>query len=96
MTRERSRLPYPVEFDDPEGAFEPTMAPGRRAMVLAAVVIGMVLLGVQLWLLTVAVELYLGGEAEHAWTLALGSAAVFLGGLLAYRMLGKQPRIGGR
>lgn len=96
MTEERRRLPYPVEFDDPEGEFQPTLAPGRRAMMLAAVLIGLLLLGVQLWLLTVAVELYLGGEAEDAWTLALVSGLVFVGGLLAYRLLGRQPHIGGR
>jgi hypothetical protein len=96
VTVERRRLPYPEEFDDPEGAFQPSMAPGQRAIVLAAVLIGLLLLSIQLWLLTVAVELYLGGEAEDAWTLAVVSALVFLGGLFAYRLLRHQPQIGPR
>jgi len=93
---ERDRLPYPREFDDPEGEFQPSMAPGQRAIVLAAVLMGLLLLGIQLWLLTVAVELYLGGETQGAWSLALVSAFVFLGGLFVYRLLGHQPWIGGR
>jgi hypothetical protein len=96
MTGERGRLPYPVEFDDRAGEFQPTLAPGRRAMVLAAVLIGLLLLGVQLWLLTVAVDLYLGGDAGDAWTLAAVSGIVFGGGVLAYRLLGRQPHLGRR
>jgi hypothetical protein len=60
-------------------------------MLLAAYTIGVVLLGVQLWLLTVALELYLGGEGERAWVLAILSAGVFAGGLLAYRLLRRLP-----
>lgn len=69
-------------------------APGHRAMTLAAVTIGVVLLGIQLWLLTVAVDLYLGGEAAEAWTLAVASGLVFLGGLFAYWLLGHRPSNG--
>lgn len=65
----------------------PTPPPGRRAMTLTAITIGVLLLGVQLWLLTVAVDLYLGGEGHEAWTLALVSGLVFAGGVFAYWLL---------
>lgn len=74
------------------GGIESRPAPGTEAMLLAAYTIGIILLGVQLWLLTVALELYLGGEGENAWVLAVISAVVFSGGLLAYRLLSRRPR----
>jgi hypothetical protein len=69
--------------------------PGRQALLLAALVIGILLMGIQLWLLTVALDLYLGGSGDRVWVLALVSGPVFLGGLLALRLLGRQPRAGG-
>ena len=66
-------------------------APGRRAIILGAVTVGVVLLAVQLWLLTVAVDLYLGGEGDRAWSLAVASGLVFAGGLFAYRLLRHEP-----
>lgn len=71
-------------------------APGQRAMTLAAVTIGVLLLGVQLWLLTVALDLYLGGEGSEAWTLAVASGLVFAGGVVAYRLLGRRTPPGRR
>jgi hypothetical protein len=66
--------------------------PGRQAIVLAAVVIGLMLLGVQLWLLTVALDLYLSGEGSDAWILAVFSGLVLVGGLWALRVLSSWPR----
>ncbi len=68
--------------------------PGRQALLLAALLIGFVLMGIQLWLLTVALDLYLGGEGKEVWLLAVISGLVFLGGVLALRLLGRQPRVG--
>lgn len=84
---ERRRRP-PTQRFRPHPIVTLRPAPGRRAMTLAAVTIGVLLLGVQLWLLTVAVDLYLGGEAHNAWTLALVSGLVFGGGVFAYWLLG--------
>lgn len=72
---------------------EPVVPPGRRAMLLAAVTLGIIMLGIQLWLLTVALDLYLGGAGSEVWTLAVFSGAVFLGGLGALHLLErKAPR----
>lgn len=69
----------------------PSEAPGRQALVAAALLVGLLLMSIQLWLLTVALELYLAGEGERIWELALASAAIFLGGLLVVRRLGRAP-----
>lgn len=58
-------------------------APGRRAMVLAAVILGGLMLALQLWLLTTALDLYLGGRGDRVWELAVVSGVFFAGGLLA-------------
>jgi hypothetical protein len=76
-----------------EASEEGTPPPGRQAVVIAALAIGLLLLGVQLWLLTVALDLYLSGDGADVWTLALASAVVFLGGLLALRLLGRRSKI---
>lgn len=66
---------------------------GREALLLGALVIGLLMLAIQLWLLTVALELYLGGSGEHIWGLALVSGGVFLGGVLTVRLFSRHPRI---
>jgi hypothetical protein len=63
------------------------------AFVLGLLMIGLLLMGIQLWLLTVALELYLGGEGENVWWLALISGLIFLGGLVVLRIIRRQPRI---
>lgn len=73
--------------------------PGRQALLLGALMIGLIMLSMQLWLLTVALELYLSGEGEGIWGLALVSGIVFGGGLLATWLLSRRSRIqtsGGR
>lgn len=68
--------------------------PGLQALLLAALSIGILMLAMQLWLLTVSLDLYLGGRGEGLWILALVSGVIFLGGLLALRLLwrGASPR----
>ncbi len=70
-----------------------TPPPGRQAVVIAKLALGVLLLGVQLWLLTVALDLYLSGDGSDVWTLALFSGIVFVGGLLALRLPGRRPRV---
>jgi hypothetical protein len=71
-------------------------APGRAAVLLAALLVGLLLMGMQLWLLTVALDLYLGGLGRQIWLLALVSGLIFVGGLVMLAVLGRRPRLGGR
>jgi uncharacterized protein DUF6755 len=64
-------------------------APGQAAVVLAGLAIGALLMSIQLWLLTVALDLYLGGNENSLWPLAIISGLVFLGGILALFLLGR-------
>ncbi len=66
---------------------EPRPAPGQMPVVMAALSIGLLLMAVQLWLLTVALDLYMAGAGQRAWQLALASGAIFLGGLLVLWLL---------
>jgi hypothetical protein len=69
-------------------------APGRQAMLLAALTVGALLLAIQLWLLTVALEIYLGGTDDGGiWVLAAFSGLVFLGGLFVIRLLSRRARL---
>ena len=68
--------------------------PGRQAVVMAALMIGLLMMAIQLWLLTVSLELYLAGAGERCWLLALVSGAIFVGGLLMLRLLGRRPPVG--
>ncbi len=77
-----------------DAAGEPRTPPGLRALLLAALALGILMLAVQLWLLTVSLDLYLGGRGGEVVSLAIVSGAIFLGGLLALRLLsvGERPR----
>lgn len=79
----------------PTGATGNPLHQGRQAILLAALLIGILLMGIQLWLLTVALELYLGGHGAEIWLLSLASGAIFVGGLLVLRILDmRRPRVG--
>ncbi|MBI4499284.1 MAG: hypothetical protein HY689_15460 [Chloroflexi bacterium] len=67
--------------------------PGQDTVVLAALTVGVLLMGIQLWLLTIALDLYLGGQGDRVWQLALASGLIFLGGLLVLWVLGRRPRL---
>lgn len=60
---------------------------------MPGLVIGVLLMGIQFWLLTVALELYLAGEGERVWQLALSSGVIFLGGLWMLRLLRHRPKV---
>ena len=84
-----------VGLKRPDAAVERPPPPGQMAVVLAGLVIGLLLMGIQLWLLTVALELYLAGHGDRVWQTALMSGAIFLGGLGILRLLGRRPRVRG-
>ncbi len=76
-----------------------SVEPGRRAaeepssgpVLATALVLGFVLMAIQLWVLTVALDLLLGGARDGFLRLVVTSAAVFAGGLLVLRLL-EAPR----
>ncbi len=72
---------------DPVGSWE-------GPLVTAALTIGLVLMAVQLWLLTVALDLLLGGRPEGLGALVAASGAVFAGGLLVLKLVRARPRPG--
>ncbi|MCC7104027.1 MAG: hypothetical protein IT307_02695 [Chloroflexi bacterium] len=74
---------------------DPTPPPGQLALVLAALLLGVLLMGLQLWLLTVALELYLSGAGRQGWLLALVSGLIFGGGLLTLRVLSRPSPVRG-
>ncbi len=78
-----------MSADDPggDGARASSWRPGQAPVLLAALGIGLVLMGLQLWLLTVALDLYLGGEGARVWQLAVVSGLVFLGGVAMLALL---------
>ena len=87
---DRDFSPY-VDPERPEEVRDRPPPPGQTTIASAALAIGVLLMGIQLWLLTVALELYLGGAGRQVWQLALASGLIFLGGLLTLRLLGQRP-----
>lgn len=67
--------------------------PGQMGLVMAGLTIGLLLMSVQLWLLTIALDLYLAGEGQRIWLVALISGLIFAGGLLMLRLLRRRPRV---
>ncbi len=65
--------------------------PGQIAVVLTGLSLGILLMGIQLWLLTIALDRYLAGQGIDIWLLAVISGLVFLGGLFVLRMLARHP-----
>ena len=66
--------------------------PGLQALLLAALAIGILMLALQLWLLTVSLDLFLAGEGGAVWSIAFVSGLIFSGGLAALRVLSRGPR----
>ena len=65
-------------------------APGQAPIVGAALTIGILLLGIQLWILTVALDLFLEGNGGRVWLLAAVSGLIFVGGLWVLWLLRRQ------
>lgn len=77
-----------------QGPREDTATPGRQAIVLTLLAIGLLLLGIQLWLLSAVHDLFLAGEGRFLWAAFLISGLIFLGGVAALRVLDRQERRG--
>ncbi len=75
-TRERERLP----------------AVGQQGLATLGLAIGLLLVAIQLWLLTIAFDLYLENERAKTVGVAIASGFVFLGGLGMLRLLDRKPR----
>ena len=67
-------------------------SPGQPAIVGLGLAIGILLMSMQLWLLTLAFDLYLSDEPGEIVILAVFSGLVFMGGLLMLRLLDRKPR----
>lgn len=91
MNRRRGPTIFGDQYQ-PDVAHDRPPPPGWAALLLAALLVGLLLLGLQLWLLTVALDMYLGGSGDRVWLLAVISGVVFLGGLLALWLLSAHPR----
>ncbi|HEX5439237.1 MAG TPA: hypothetical protein VFW98_18940 [Gemmatimonadaceae bacterium] len=61
--------------------------PGQGPLAMLALAVGLLLMTVQLWLLTLALNLYLAGIREGTIIAAIISGLIFLGGLLVLRLL---------
>jgi hypothetical protein len=79
----------------PDWAVDEPPPPGQMPLVATGLAIGLLLMGLQLWLLTVALELLLSGEGGRVWQLALCSGVIFLGGLGVLWLLRRRPRVRG-
>ena len=89
-----NRRASPTELDDANSMpSSPLSPPGRGPLALAALAVGLLLMAIQLWLLTVALELLLSGHGREAWPLALISGLIFCGGLGILWLLRSHPRL---
>ena len=77
------------------GEVEPLPPVGQMPLVLAALLVGIGLMAIQLWLLTVALDLYLAGKGGDVWRTALVSGLIFLGGVGMLWILRRRPRVHG-
>jgi hypothetical protein len=66
--------------------------PGQGVIIGLGLALGVLLMTVQLWLLTLAFDLYLGGQRSETVVAAVISGLVFLGGLAMLRVLDRGPR----
>jgi hypothetical protein len=67
--------------------------PGQAVLVTLGLAVGLLLMAIQLWLLTLAFDLYRAGERRETVGVAAGSGLIFLGGLVMWRVLDRQPDI---
>lgn len=67
--------------------------PGEAALVSAALMIGILLLGLQLWILTVALDEFQRHNDQRTYLLAGISAVIFGGGLAVRWLLKRTPSV---
>lgn len=93
--RRRNRLER-TTIHGPSGATIPERerlpAVGQGAITTFGLAIGLLLVAIQLWLLTIAFDLYLEGERGSIVGVAISSGLVFVGGLFMVRLLDRRPR----
>lgn len=68
-------------------------SPGEGGLVSAALAIGILLMGIQLWILTVALEHFERHEYPPIYALAGISALIFAGGVLMLWLLRRTPAV---
>lgn len=69
-------------------------APGQNGVVMLGLSVGIVLMAIQLWLLTLAFNLYLSGERGRTLIAAIVSGAIFTGGVAMSWLLRRSARQG--
>ena len=67
-------------------------APGQNGLVMLGLSVGILLMSVQLWLLTLAFNLYLSGERGRTLIAAIASGGIFAGGLVMVWVLRRSAR----
>jgi predicted Co/Zn/Cd cation transporter (cation efflux family) len=65
--------------------------PGRAAIAFLGLLLGLVLMAIQLWLLTLAFDFYLSGKRNTTVLVAVISGFIFLGGLAIRWFLDRKP-----
>lgn len=65
--------------------------PGQGVIIMLGLSLGLVLMALQLWLLTLAYDLYLAGKTTDTLIVALCSGGVFVGGLLMLTFVLRRP-----
>jgi hypothetical protein len=83
----------PAEVEHPGEEPPRRPPPGQGGLVLLGLTIGILLMSIQLWLLTLAFELYLSGKRGETLLAAVISGLVFAGGLAMIRLLDRRPRV---
>ncbi len=68
---------------------------GQGVIALFGLVVGLVLMGLQIWLLTLAFDLYLSGDRNGTLLTAVFSGLVFLGGLLMLWIVNREHDVRG-
>lgn len=84
------RSPTPAFREQPKRAIPP---PGEAGLVGAALMIGIVLLALQLWILTVTLEEFQRHNDQRTYLLAGISALIFAGGLAVRWLLKRTPSV---
>jgi hypothetical protein len=69
-------------------------APGQGGLVMLGLSVGILLMSVQLWLLTLAFNLYLSADRRGTLIAAIASGGIFLGGVLMLLVLRRSARRG--
>ncbi len=86
-------IPPAYIVSEPPAREADALRPGQMPLITAALAIGVLLMAIQLWLLTIALDLFLAGKGGQVWQLALISGAIFGGGLLMLWLLRRRPHL---